>query len=106
MLRGDSANNSDPMSEETTDILKYFRDFIISLIDIAMHPEFIQLFNMKTSLVISILLEVLDIEEIPKKVKDLDVALSMIWKILLGICQQNLIYDQINKENKNDIVKR
>ena len=85
VLRGD-ITNSDPMSEETTDILKYFRDFIISLIDIAMHPEFIQLFNMKTSLVISILLEVLEIDEIREKVKELELALTMIWKILLGIC--------------------
>ena len=51
------------MTEDTLDILRYLRDFIISLIDIAMNPDFITLFNMKTSLVLSILLEVLEIDE-------------------------------------------
>ena len=56
-------STNSPMTEDTLDILRYLRDFIISLIDIAMNPDFITLFNMKTSLVLSILLEVLEIDE-------------------------------------------
>lgn len=74
------------MSEETIEVLKYLRDFIISLIDIAIHPEFITIFNVKMRLVLMILLEVLDTDEIQEKVKGLDTALSYIWKILLSIC--------------------
>ena len=74
------------MSEETIEVLKYLRDFIISLIDIAIHPEFTTIFNVKMRLVLMILLEVLDTDEIQEKVKGLDTALSYIWKILLSIC--------------------
>ena len=68
-------------------MLAYLRDFLISLIDIAKNPEFAPVFNLKMALALKVLLEVLETDEIQQKVKDYEMALSYIWKILLNICQ-------------------
>ena len=78
--------------------MEYFRDFLISLIDITLEADFLPIFNLKMSLALKVLFEVIEHEELQEKITqvlgaDYEEALSFIWKILLSICQQNLILD-------------
>ena len=88
------------LGEEARSVLEYFRDFLVSMIDITLEPDFLPIFNMKMNLALKVLLEVIEYEEIQLKMKsvmtnrsDFEQAISYIWKILLSVCQQNLILD-------------
>ena len=81
-------------------MLEYFRDFLVSMIDITLEPDFLPIFNIKMNLALKVLLEVIEYEEIMLKMNtvinnksDYEQAISYIWKILLSVCQQNLILD-------------
>ena len=88
------------LGEEARGVLEYFRDFLVSMIDITLEPDFLPIFNMKMNLALKVLLEVIEYEEIMLKMNtvinnksDYEQAISYIWKILLSVCQQNLILD-------------
>ena len=81
-------------------VLEYFRDFLTSMIDINLEPDFLPIFNMKMKLALKVLLEVMEHDQLQEKIlsnrgstNDYEQALSYIWKIFLTICQQNLILD-------------
>ena len=96
------------LDEETKGVLEYFRDLLISLIDISLEPEFLPIFNLKMSLALKVLMEVIETEVLQEKItqvleKDYEEALSYIWKILLSICQQNLILDTKRQQSGAEV---
>ena len=74
------------MSEENREMMTYLRDFLISLIDISIDRDFVSFFERKMHLVLKVIVEMLECEEIKEKIKDLELALSYLWKIICAIC--------------------
>jgi hypothetical protein len=79
------------MSEDNREMMMYLRDFMVSLIDISTNKDFVSFFERKMHLVLKVIVEMLECQEIRDKIKDLELALSYLWKIICAICQQNLI---------------
>ena len=91
-------------------VLEYFRDFLTSMIDINLEPDFLPIFNMKMKLALKVLLEVMEHDQLQEKIlsnrgstNDYEQALSYIWKIFLTICQQNLILDTKRQQSTAEV---
>ena len=56
------------IEEENKAVLEYFRDFLVSMIDITLDPDFLPIFNLKMSLALKVLLELIECEALSETI--------------------------------------
>mmetsp|Transcript_30447 Transcript_30447/g.40493 ORF Transcript_30447/g.40493 Transcript_30447/m.40493 type:complete len:169 (-) Transcript_30447:426-932(-) len=88
-------------------LLEYCRNLLRNMIDVTFLESNAKRFNSCMKLVLTALIDVVSSTEIGKFVKDFEIALSYVWKILTSICEQQDIASQRSLElDKSDAWQR